>query len=212
MTYTKPDVTERVPQTLPPRRRRMWPWVLVVVVVVAAGVLGAVLLWPDGGGDKSPVLTGDPPYGLTSIDMPDSEEELVAALERMPVIDGRQPTVTRQEGLVTVVYEGTALPEGWWSLVVGLDLEVDAEWFIDGLRQEIVDAEEEGRIVEASALDPNGDLVWQVVTDPDIGDGVGTFRMTWADPADLGPGYTVIGDTADFRLKLVHAFITAVGG
>jgi hypothetical protein len=34
--------------------------------------------------------------------------------------------------------------------------------------------------------------------------------MRWADPSDLGPFYGVTANTADFRLKLVHAYITAV--
>lgn len=212
MTHTKPDLIERARETSTPRRGGMWRWVLIVGAVVAAGVLAAVLFWPNGGGDTTPVLTGDPPYGLTTIDMPRGEDEVVAVLERMAAIDGRQPAVTRQEGLVTVVYEGTELPEDWWSVSVLLDVAVEADWFIDGLRQEILDAEEEGRIVEASALDPNGELVWQVITDPDIGEGIPAFHMTWANPSDLGPVYTVASDTADFRHKLVHAFIEAVGG
>jgi hypothetical protein len=128
----------------------------------------------------------------------------------MPAIDGRQPTVTRAGDLVFVVYEGTGLPPDNWSMWVLLDLEVEAEWFIDSLRQGIVDAEEEGRIIEASDLDASDDLVW--VTENRTEGGTTAFGMTWADPSDLGPSYSVMGDTADFRIELVHAFISAVGG
>ena len=177
---------------------------LLMLLVAMVGCDGE-----DVGRDQAPVLSEDPPYGLAEIDMPKTGDELVAALERLPAIDGRQPTVTREGDLVFVVYEGTTLPHDNWSMWVFLDVAVESEWFIDSLRQGIVDAEEEGRIVEASDLDPSDDLVW--VAENRTEGGTTTFGMTWADPSDLGPSYSVTGDTADFRLKLVHAFIGAVG-
>ena len=87
-----------------------------------------------------------------------------------------------------------------------LDVGVDRESFTDTLRQTIEDPDREW-IVEASALDPDGDLVW--VADNGTEGGMPVFHMMWADPSDLGPSYNVNGATADFRRKLVHAFITA---
>lgn len=66
----------------------------------------------------------------------------------------------------------------------------------------------QGRTIEGSALDPSGDLVW--VADYKAEGEFPAFRMMWADPTHLGPAYNVMADTADFRLKLVHAFISTL--
>lgn len=58
MTDTKPAEVQRVPEASPPRRRGTWIWVPVVAAVVVAGLLGAVLLWPDNG-EVASVPLGD---------------------------------------------------------------------------------------------------------------------------------------------------------
>ena len=205
MTVTKPESRDRA-SSASARGTRSSIWMIAAVVLVAAGILAAILLWPD---DEEPLVLSDaPPFGLTEIDMPRGGD-VVAVLERLPAIDGRQPTTTTYGELITVVYEGAQLPEGYWSIWVMLDVEVEAEWFVDGLRQEIADADDDGRIIEASALDPSGDLVWLAASGTE--EGLSAFSMTWADPSDLGPAYTVWADSADLRRKLVHAFITVVG-
>ena len=78
MTDTKPDLIERAQEASPPRRRGRWLWYLVAAVAAAAGILAAVLLWPDG--DETPVLGADPPYGLAGVELPDTEAEVIAEL------------------------------------------------------------------------------------------------------------------------------------
>lgn len=164
------------------------------------------------------VLSDDPPYGLTEIDLPETSEELIAAFERMPAIDGHQPTLTVEEGSVILVYEGAALPADYLSmwvildLEVTLDLEVDGESWTDGLKQDVENPEREGWILDGSALDPNSDLVWLAdhwMADYGAEGELPVFQMIWFDPSDLGPSYSVFGNTADFRRKLVQAFINA---
>lgn len=50
-----------------------------------------------------------------------------------------------------------------------------------------------------------------MVADHGTEGGIPGFRTMWADPSDRGPAYSVYGATADFRAKMVHAVITAVG-
>lgn len=216
MTDTKPDLIARAHETSLRRPRGRWLW-FSMVAVVAAGVLAAVLLWPD---DEPVVLTENPPYGLTGVEMPETEDELVAVLERLPEIDGRQPTFMREEDMVSVVYEGTEseAPGIYRSIQVLLneppgpgDEPWDLEYFIDDVELHMTNLEqEEGWIIEASAIDPNDDLVWMVMTDPETEDGVPAFHIWWAEPVAGGDIYALSGDTADFRLKLVHAFVSAI--
>lgn len=208
MADTKPDLIERAQETLPRRRRGMWLWVLVAVV--AAGVLAAVLLWPDG--DEAPVLSEEPPYGLTAIDMPKTGDEMVAVLERMPAIDGRQPTFMEEEGIV--FYEGTESegPGLYRSIqVLPADDPPRPNEFAEAIQETLANAQQSETVtVEASALDPNGDLMWAVISDEETQDGIPAFYMVWAEPNGSWFFY-LSGDSADFRVKLVHAFSSAVG-
>jgi hypothetical protein len=188
---------ERVHE-IPPKRRGMWIWI-AAAVVVAAGVFGAILFWPDAA--ETPVLTATPPYGLTEIDGPKSTDEIISVLERMPAIDGRQPTYTREGMLAVVAYDGTAAgPHG--SILVFLDVEREPEGIIEGLQQL-----EEEATVEASALDPTSDLLWVASTQAE---GM-PFRISWAEPFASDAMFSVAAETAEFRVALMHAFIPAAG-
>ena len=203
-------------RTLLRRKGLRYPILILLIILFVPACGGetddGTTVAPVTTGEPTPVLSDEPPYGLTEIDLPSTSEELIAAFERMPAIDGHQPTVTVDEGSVILVYEGAALPEDYLSMWVILDVEVDRYWYTDGLKQGLENPEREGWILDGSAVDPNSDLVWVAshwMADYGAAGELPVFEMVWADPSDLGPSYSVFGNTADFRRKLVQAFITA---
>jgi hypothetical protein len=177
--------------------------------------VAVVLLWPD---DDAATLSQDPPYGLTEIEMPATDAAVIAALERMPAIDGRQPTLLRDEAMV--VYEGTEAeaPGIYRSIGVVLDPPpgpdddpFDPEALADDFASIVDVGGEKVWIVEASAFDPDGDLLWVVFIEPETDDLIPAYHVMWAEPTAEGDLYYLSGDTPEFRVKLVHAFINAVG-
>lgn len=202
MTDTRPDVIERAREPSPPHRRGMWLWLLVVVAVAAAGVAAAVLWWPDGG--EAPVLGEDPPYGLTEVGMPNTEAEVVAVLEALPVIDGREPSLSTESGWASAKYYESASGE----IKVGISAIYDPE-----LREAFPEWN-----VEASVGDPDSDLLWMT---PPFADEE-SFGLMWAasdgswlfvldvDTAEQGPYRS--SDGPDLRVRLVDAFVSATGG
>lgn len=192
MTDTKPDLFERARETSPQRRRGMWLWVLGVAVV-AGGVLAAVLLWPDDGDSGR---SEDPPYGLMGIELPNTETEVIAVLQALPAIDGRQPSFDAEFPAASYEPDQEKDWVGIGALQVGAE---PLESFAPDVR------EAEGNTIEATALDPNSDLLWMAYTRD-----LETFTLGWADPDGSWLFYAT-GDTADFRIKLVDAFISTVG-
>ncbi len=202
MTDTELDVMERDRETSSPRRRGMRLGVLGVVVVAAAGVLAAVLWWPNGG--EAPVFGEDPPYGLTEVGMPNTEAEVVAVLEALPAIDGRQPSLGSEGGWASAKYYESASGE----VKVGISAIYDPE-----LREAFPEWN-----VEASVGDPDSDLLWMT---PPFADEE-SFGLMWAasdgswlfvldvDTAEQGPYRP--SDGPDLRVRLVDAFVTAAGG
>jgi hypothetical protein len=70
--------------------------------------------------------------------------------------------------------------------------------------------EAEGWNIEAHAVDPGSDLIWMAIG-PSPEDEFEVFGLSWADP-DGSWRFFAVADTAEFRVELVHAFITAAGG
>lgn len=195
MTHTKPRPIERAQETSPPQRRGAGLWILLVVLaVVAAVVVAAVLLWPDG--DETVTLGNDAPFGLAEIEMPTTEVEVLAILQALPAIDGRQPYF--DAAVRATSYE--PYPQGDWLGIGVLPLASDP---LETLSPEVRKAE--GATIEASALDPEGELLWM-----EFNHGEQTFSLEWADPA--GPwAFIASGDTIEFRTQLIEAFISAAG-
>jgi hypothetical protein len=203
MTDAKPDLFERAQETSPLRRRGMWLW-LLVVVVMAAGVLAAVLWWPDD--DETPVLSENPPYGLAGIELPKTEAEVIAVFEAMPAIDGRQPVLSQMgddEFYPTATYYESE--EGGFGVEIQAFPDDDP---LESIAPDVLAAE--GWNLEAHAVDPDSDLLW-MATGPAPEDEFDVFTLWWADP-DGSWRFFAVADTAEFRVKLVNAFMTAARG
>lgn len=199
MTDTKPDSIQRAQETSSQRRRGRWLWFLVAA---AAGILAAVLWWPDG--DETPVLSEDPPYGLAGVELPDTEAEVIAVFEAMPAIDGRQPVLSQMGGdelYPTATY--------YQSEEGGFGVEIQAFPDADPL-ESLTAAGAEGWNVEGQAVDPDSDLIW-MAAGPAPEDEFDVFALVWADPGGSWRFFAV-ADTAEFRVELVDAFVTAAGG
>ena len=157
--------------------------------------------------------SSEPPWGLTEIDMPDTEAEVIAVLEAMPPIDDRQPTVLVDE--VAMFYEGTPdEPPGVYRSVTVLpaDEPPSPGEFVGLIEEVIADADaDEGVTVEASAIDPAEPLIWVVIDDAETDDGIPAYYMAWADPEGSW-FFQAIGDTSEFRQSLIEAFVDAAGG
>jgi hypothetical protein len=161
----------------------------VAVAAIAVVAVAAVLWWPNS-------LSDDPPWGLDQIDMPNPEAEVIAVLQALPAIDGRQPIFDAE--FPATNYEPDEQKD--W-LGIGA-LSVDAEP-LESFAPDVREAE--GNTIEATALDPNTDLLWMEFTRDRQ-----TFTFAWADPHGAWLFYAT-GHTAEFRTRLIHAFIEATG-
>jgi hypothetical protein len=186
----------------------------------AFGVLVVVLVAVSCGGDDTAgaLLSETPPWGLTSIDMPDTEEDVIAAMAALPdEIDGRR----RLRGALTGVSYGesrilwivTALPGDDPVMMTGANPDPTAAEYV-------IDRASHGSLgtIEASAFDASGDLVWAASNliweelDAPPGQQEGTaYMITWARP-DGSWSFHIQADSAAGRTQLVHAFITAAAG
>ena len=175
---------------------RAWSSLAAAVVLMTVTVLTAAC----GDNDAGSVRTDDPPWGLTEIKMPDTEADVVGVLQALPAVDGHQPTFDMEEiGHPAAIYYEI---KGY-----GLGVLIEAV-AMTGDPLEAFDPnmyEAEGWTIEATALDPAGDLLWGAANRGVL------FGAMWADPAGSWM-FAVQADTAESRVKLVHAFITAAGG
>jgi hypothetical protein len=190
----------------------------------AFGALVVVLAAVSCGDDTTAELLGDtPPWGLTSIDMPDTEEDVVAVIAALPdEIDGRRRPDVGDADLGGVSYGESGI---FWTVNA-------SSW--EDLQSVLVNPQYPSHTpaelvvtlpswfgslgtVEASALDLDGDLVWiaasEVWEGPDLPpDQQGTvYTMIWAQP-DGSWAFHIQADSAAGRVQLVHAFITAAAG
>lgn len=97
----------------------------------------AVLWWPNG-------LSDDPPWGLDEVDMPVTEADMLAVIDRMPDIDGTQP-IFNDDGMAGIVSYG-----GFYRsiFILPADEPPGAEDFVDFIRQMITEAEAAGNTVD----------------------------------------------------------------
>jgi hypothetical protein len=182
-------------QGIPPRR---W-WSLAAAVVLMAVT---VLVAACGDDDAGPVRSDDPPWGLTGIEMPDAEADVIAVLQALPAVDGHQPAFDMEEefGYPSAIYYEM---EEYGLRVVISAVPMMGEPPLESFDPDMDEAE--GWTIEATALDPNSDLLWMAGTNEVL------YGVMWADP-DGSWVFAVQADTAESRVKLVHAFITAAGG
>jgi hypothetical protein len=166
------------------------------MILVFVTVLGAAC----GDDDAGPVASDEPPWGLTGIEMPDTEAEVIAVFEAMPAIDGHQPVSGLDEdfGLPFVTYYEYEEGEGEELEVKGLRIGAAPE-------PEPLEVFPEAWNIEASAVDPDSDLLWMAGGDEE------GFGLIWA-ASDGSWLFYASADTAEVRVKLIHAFITAAGG
>lgn len=189
-------------------RRTSGAWIFFTVIV-AVGV--AAVLWRLLGGGLS---GSDDPWGLTEIDMPDTQAEVLAVFERMPEIDGLRPTITRDEDLITIVYgetttEGAGIEPLIW---VSIDSGLEPDAYVEGVQEHVDTIESAGWTIEESVLDPEADLIWAVVSDQNPDEGSPAYVAMWGEPKQTGAFFNLVADTEDFRGELVEAFINAVEG
>jgi hypothetical protein len=158
-----------------------------------------VLAAACGDDDAGSVQIDEPPWGLTGIEMPDTEAEVIAVFEAMPAIDGHQPVSGLDEdfGLPYVTYYQYEEGEG-------------EELEVKGLRIGAAPEPEPLKVfewnIEPSAV-ADGDLLWTTTSFADAED----FGLIWA-ASDGSWLFYASADTAEVRVKLVHAFVTAAGG
>lgn len=166
-------------------------WLLLVAVLMAVTVPTAAC----GDDDAGPTRSDDPPWGLTEIEMPDTEAEVMAVFEAMPEIDGHQPAFGMDEdyGFPFVTYYESDDEEG-----LGIFALPDPE---------PLGAFPNAWNIEASAADPNSDLLWTAPPFADEED----FGFMWA-ISDGSWVFYASADTAESRVELIHAFVAAVEG
>ena len=200
----EPD--RKPPYGTSPRTSGVW---IAVVAVVAIGA--AAVLWRLFGG----AISGDgDPWGLSEIEMPGTQAEVLTVFENMPEIDGRRPAVSSDEERITIVYDGTETegagtePLIWATIDSGLDPHA----YVEGLQEHVDAIESGGWTIEESVLDPEADLVWVLASDRAPGEGTPMYVAMWGEPKSTGAFFSLVADTADFRTKLVEAFVTAVEG
>lgn len=182
--------------------------VIILIIVVAGLAAGAC------GGDA---FSDEPPWGLDSVEMPNHEADVVAVFAAFPdEIDGRS-------------LSGGG-PGGYWAMYG----ESDVAWSIGAMPSELLQNPQPGietpadwvtdfasmpggATVEASAIDPTGDLVWVATSavfqdlseDPPRGGPI--YMVSWAKPNGSW-AFSLQADSEAGRVALVHAFVTAVGG
>lgn len=138
--------------------------------------------------------------------MPNTEAEVIAVFEAMPAIDGRQPALSmmgEDDFYPTATYYESE--EGAFGVEVQALPDDEVRESID---PDVLEAD--GWNIEASAVDPDDDLIWMAFG-PAPEDEFEVFGLLWADP-DGSWRFVAVADTAAFRVKLVHAFIAAAGG
>ena len=170
--------------------------VILLTVLVAVGACG--------GGESSDA----PPWGLDSVDMPDTEEEVAAVFAAFPEeIDGRT-RLGDEPTRFGYIDEGSgsfwAIQADPWEQLQALHMpgvDSPADWitFLASGRSAVV--------VEASAVDPVGGLMWVATNVPEQEN---MLDFWWAAP-DGSWLFFVEGDSVG-RQALVEAFVAAAGG
>lgn len=175
--------------------------------IVLALVL-AVVASCDAGVELEPLPT-NPPYGLTKITMPNTEAEVIAAVQAMPAeIHGRKRAgpghVGASYGEVGIMWAIQGLP----ARDVGGS---PVEWVVQQAGME------QSGVLDERALSVDGELVWftaeQEWVEPDLpAEHSGTvYVMLWAVP-DGAWSFWVQATTPEGRAALVREFVLAAAG
>jgi hypothetical protein len=196
----------------------------------AFGVLVVVLVAVSCGGDDTAgeLLSDTPPWGLTSIEMPDTEEDVIAVIAALPdEIDGRRRPDVGDADLrdlpppLGVSYGGVGVGD---LLGVNANSAEDLQSTFGYPNQtpaeiviEMASFNRSLGTIEMSALDLDGDLVWiaanavreELDVPPEQQET--DYTMIWAQPGGSW-AFWIEADSAAGRTQLVHAFITAAGG
>jgi hypothetical protein len=130
---------------------------------------------------------------------------VIAVLESMPAIDGHQPTFSMGEDECCPSAAYSESEEGEFGVAIqAWPDDEPLESFAPDMR------EADGWIIEGHAIDPDGDLIWMALG-PSPEDKFEVFVVSWAEP-DGSWVFFAVADTAESRVKLVDAFVTAAGG
>jgi len=169
-----------------------------------------------GDDDGAAVSQSDvPPWGLTEVDMPDTQEDIealfaalpceIAGLPRADMSQGRGgPAVhygaEEEQGLVLDAFSvEQAAAAGGREAITPLE-------FLSAIASEMGE-------LEGSSLDPSGPLVWVAAGGTaETGPGVveTDYLAVWGEPEGAWV-FQVTASSAEARNSLIHAFVDAIG-
>jgi len=149
----------------------------------------------------------DPPWGLEGAPMPRTEAQIMAVYETMGEVEGRQPSVSKDYGMV--YYEGKeSEAPGIYRSISALPADSPiTDDLMSMVEEPIAEAENSDTMtVVASNLDRSSDLAWAVIDDLETDDGLAAYSIVWTDGSWL---FFASGDTPEFRVALVQEFVEA---
>jgi hypothetical protein len=166
-----------------------------------------------GGDETASGGSNAPPWGLDEIDMPDTEGDIAAVFASFPdEIDGR----TRFGGGTSVIYETEDEFQMVWSIAATPSEELQTpEPGTETPIDYVVDSalRSGGASVEASAVEPTGELVWvafnAVFQDAPVEGSI--YMLAWAKPEGSW-AFSLQADSEAGRQQLVQAFVDAANG
>lgn len=166
--------------------------VVVVLLAVSAGA--------GCGGGNDAGAPGDP-YGLSDLEMPATEAEIVATLERLPRQVSGVPQREGPQDLLAVLY-------GDRSSISAIPFPL-ARSAGETIAEDLAQFENEaGAVVERRHLDPASDLVWLTGSFTDQGGGI-VHLAVWGEP-DGDWAFNVSAESAALRDAIALAFAEAL--
>ena len=182
----------------------------ILIVLLLALTAGAC-----GGAETGGALSDVPPWGLDTIEIPDTQEDVAAVFASFPAqVEGRSRSGGGPHG---AVYGESIVA---WSIGAtdSEDLQTPkaGEETVAGWVTEFA-SRPGGATVQASSLDLNADLLWvatrAVLQDlsEDLPVGGPIYMLFWAKP-DGSWAFFLQADSEAGRKALAHAFVTAAGG
>jgi hypothetical protein len=183
---------------------------LAVLALLVAGLAAGACGGAGTGGELSDV----PPWGLDTVEMPDTQEDVEVAFASFPEEVGGRSRSGWGRGAVygeSVVAWSIGAMDSETLQTPNPGEETAAGWVADFASRP------GGATVEASAVDLNGDLVWvassavmqDLSEDPPVGGPI--YMLSWAKP-DGSWAFSLQADSEAGRKALAHAFVTATVG
>ena len=172
---------------------------IVLMFLVVAVVVGGC-----GSGSSA----DEPPWGLDSIDLPDTEEQIAAVFDALAdEIGGREsvpgaPLLRTYQSLEPVLGDSPSLWHIWAE-----DIQSDPESALTVT--EFLASEASYPSAEASAINPNGDLMWVALYEAT--EQPTAYGLMWAEPAGSWV-FFAFADSQEGRQQLLEAFKAAAGG